>query len=153
MRILIVDDDHFTLLAMARPLRKAGYEVVEAMRAEQVMTAAEHGEFTIAVIDIFMSGMGALRRSSVFMREAQNVRFMQSHQAWVICLRKTRLKQRLRSALKAVSRSQLILMHCWILYVKLARRPRKQPLKVKFCLFRGCSTNIFGTYRANKFTC
>ncbi len=44
MRIFIVDDDHFTLLAMARPLRKAGYEVVEAMRAEQVMTAAEHGD-------------------------------------------------------------------------------------------------------------
>lgn len=60
MRILIVDDDHFTLLAMARPLRKAGYEVVEAMRAEQIMTAAEHGEFAVAVIDIFMPGMGGI---------------------------------------------------------------------------------------------
>jgi len=60
MRILIVDDDHFTLLAMARPLRKAGYEVVEAMRAEQIMTAAEHGEFTVALIDIFMPGMGGI---------------------------------------------------------------------------------------------
>jgi hypothetical protein len=29
------------------------------MRAEQVMTAAEHGEFTIADIDIFLPGMGA----------------------------------------------------------------------------------------------
>lgn len=60
MRILIVDDDHFTLLAMARPLRKADYEVVEAKRAEQVMTAAEHEEFTIAVIDIIMPGMGGI---------------------------------------------------------------------------------------------
>ena len=60
MRILVVDDDHFSLLAMARPLRKAGYEVVEAMRAEQIMTAAEHGEFTIAFIDIFMPGMGGI---------------------------------------------------------------------------------------------
>ena len=60
MRIFIVDDYHFTLLAMARPLRKAGYKVVEAMRAEQVMTAAEHGEFTIADIDIFLPGMGDL---------------------------------------------------------------------------------------------
>ena len=34
VRILIVDDDHVSLLAMARPLRKAGYDVVEAMRAE-----------------------------------------------------------------------------------------------------------------------
>ena len=59
MRIFIVDDDHFTFLAMTRPLRKAGYEVVEAMRAEQVMTVAEHGEFTIADIDIFLPGMGA----------------------------------------------------------------------------------------------
>ena len=60
MRILIVDDDPFTLLAMARPLRKIGYEVIEAMRAEQIMTAAEHGEFTVAVIDIFMPGMGGI---------------------------------------------------------------------------------------------
>ena len=31
------------------------------MRAEQVMTAAEHGEFTIADIDIFLAGMGGIK--------------------------------------------------------------------------------------------
>lgn len=60
MRILVVDDDHFSLLAIARPLRKAGYEVVEALRAEQVVAEAEKGRFDVAVIDIFMPGMGGI---------------------------------------------------------------------------------------------
>jgi len=61
MRILVVDDDHFSLLAMARPLRQAGYEVVEAMRAEQVLSAAEKGDFAIVIMDIFMPGMGGIQ--------------------------------------------------------------------------------------------
>ena len=60
MRILVVDDDHFALLAMARPLRKAGYEVMEAMRVEQVLEAAENGRFDIVVLDIFLPGMGGI---------------------------------------------------------------------------------------------
>lgn len=60
MRILVVDDDHFSLLAVARPLRQAGYEVVEAMRAEQVLAAAEKGDFGVIVMDIFMPGMGGI---------------------------------------------------------------------------------------------
>jgi CheY-like chemotaxis protein len=61
MHILVVDDDHFSLLAMARPLRQAGYEVVEAMRAEQVLKAAEHGEYSVVIMDIFMPGMGGIQ--------------------------------------------------------------------------------------------
>lgn len=61
MRILVVDDDHFSLLAMARPLRKVGYEVVEAMRAEQVLKPAENGDFAIVIMDIFMPGMGGIQ--------------------------------------------------------------------------------------------
>jgi CheY-like chemotaxis protein len=61
VHILVVDDDHFSLLAMARPLRQAGYEVVEAMRAEQVMKAAEHGEYKVVIMDIFMPGMGGIQ--------------------------------------------------------------------------------------------
>ena len=61
MRVLVVDDDHFSLLAIARPLRKAGYEVVEAMQAEQVVAAAEKGQYGIAIIDIFMPGMGGIQ--------------------------------------------------------------------------------------------
>ena len=60
MRILVVDDDHFSLLAMARPLRQAGYEVVEAMRAEHVVAAAESGDFRVIIMDIFMPGMGGI---------------------------------------------------------------------------------------------
>ncbi len=60
MRILVVDDDHFVLLAIARPLRKAGYEVVEASRIEQVVKAAESGKFDVAILDIFMPGMGGI---------------------------------------------------------------------------------------------
>jgi len=60
MRILVVDDDHFSLLAIARPLRKAGYEVVEALKAEQIVAEAEKGSVDIAVIDIFMPGMGGI---------------------------------------------------------------------------------------------
>lgn len=60
MRILVVDDDHFSLLAIARPLRKAGYDVVEATRFEQVLKAAEDGRFDVAVIDIFMPGIGGI---------------------------------------------------------------------------------------------
>ncbi|MBO6521639.1 MAG: response regulator [Rhodospirillales bacterium] len=60
MRILVVDDDHFSLLAVARPLRQAGYEVVEAMRAEQVVSAAENGDFGVVIMDIFMPGMGGI---------------------------------------------------------------------------------------------
>jgi len=61
MRILVVDDDHFSLLAMARPLRQAGYEVVEAMRAEQVLNDAEKGDFAVVIMDIFMPGMGGIQ--------------------------------------------------------------------------------------------
>jgi CheY-like chemotaxis protein len=61
MRILVVDDDHFSLLAMARPLRQAGYEVVEAMRAEQVLKPAQNGDFAIVIMDIFMPGMGGIQ--------------------------------------------------------------------------------------------
>ena len=60
MRILVVDDDHVVLLAIARPLRKAGYEVVEASRVEQVVKAAESGKFDVAILDIFMPGMGGI---------------------------------------------------------------------------------------------
>lgn len=60
MRILVVDDDKFAMRAMARPLRMAGYEVVEAMKPEQVIKAAEAGQFTIAIIDIFIPGMGGI---------------------------------------------------------------------------------------------
>lgn len=60
MRVLVVDDDHFSLLAVARPLRKAGYEVVEAMRAEHVVSAAEEGDFRVVIMDIFMPGMGGI---------------------------------------------------------------------------------------------
>ena len=45
---------------MARPLRQAGYEVTEAMRAEQVLSAAEKGDFGVIIMDIFMPGMGGI---------------------------------------------------------------------------------------------
>ena len=60
MRILIVDDDHVSLLSLARPLRKAGYDVVEAMRAEQIVSDAEDGRYDVIVMSIFMSGMGGI---------------------------------------------------------------------------------------------
>tara|TARA_R110002126_G_scaffold15518_12_gene63537 strand:+ start:337 stop:720 length:384 start_codon:yes stop_codon:yes gene_type:complete len=60
VRILIVDDDHVSLLAMARPLRKAGYDVVEAMRAEQIVGDAEDGRYDVIVMSIFMPGMGGI---------------------------------------------------------------------------------------------
>lgn len=60
MRILIVDKDHKSLLATARPLRKAGYDVVEAMRAEQVLSDAQKGRFDIVIMSIFLPGMGGI---------------------------------------------------------------------------------------------
>lgn len=60
MRILVVDDDHVSLLAMARPLRKAGYDVVEAMRAEQIVGDAEEGRYDVIIMSIFMPGMGGI---------------------------------------------------------------------------------------------
>jgi len=60
VRILIVDDDHVSLLAMARPLRKAGYDVVEAMRAEQIVDDAEEGRYDVIIMSIFMPGMGGI---------------------------------------------------------------------------------------------
>lgn len=60
MRILVVDDDKFSMRAMAQPMRMAGYEVVEAMKPEQVIKAAEAGQFQIAIIDIFIPGMGGI---------------------------------------------------------------------------------------------
>ena len=60
MRILIVDKDHKSLLAMARPLRKAGYDVVEATRAEQVLNDAQRGRYDIVIMSIFLPGMGGI---------------------------------------------------------------------------------------------
>ncbi len=60
MRILVVDDDHRSLLAIARPLRKAGFDVVEAMRAEQILGDAEKGRYDVIIMAIFMPGMGGI---------------------------------------------------------------------------------------------
>lgn len=60
MRILVLDDDRFAMRAMAQPLRMAGYEVVEAMKPEQVIQAAEQGQYAVAIIDIFLPGMGGI---------------------------------------------------------------------------------------------
>lgn len=60
MRILVVDDDKFAMRAMAQPLRVAGYEVVEAMKPEHVISAAESGTYSIAIVDIFIPGMGGI---------------------------------------------------------------------------------------------
>lgn len=60
VRILVVDGDKFALRATAQPLRVAGHEVVEAMKPEHVIAAAESGMYSVAIIDIFIPGMGGI---------------------------------------------------------------------------------------------
>ena len=76
MRIVVVDDDQFALLALTRPLRKAGYDVVEATRIEQVIEAAEQGRFDVAVVDIFMPGMGGIQAIERIHAKSPNCRIV-----------------------------------------------------------------------------
>jgi len=59
-RILVVDDDTFVLTMISRLLRRAGYDVFEAMRAEQAISAVGTTAFDAVLTDIFMPGIGGI---------------------------------------------------------------------------------------------
>lgn len=59
-RILIVDDDRLVLASLARGLRAAGYEIVEAACGEDALTAVEQAHPDLALLDMRMPGMSGL---------------------------------------------------------------------------------------------
>lgn len=59
-RILAVDDDRVMLDALARGLRKAGYEVLEATSGEQALQMAIDQRPDLAILDMRMPGMSGL---------------------------------------------------------------------------------------------
>jgi len=59
-RLLIVDDEDVVRRVVARHLRRAGYEVDEAARAEAALEQAERGDYALAIIDIQMPGHDGL---------------------------------------------------------------------------------------------
>ena len=59
-RILVVEDDTFVLTMISRLLRRAGYDVFEAMRAEQAISVVGNTAFDAVLTDIFMPGIGGI---------------------------------------------------------------------------------------------
>ncbi|MGQ0522339.1 MAG: ANTAR domain-containing response regulator [Betaproteobacteria bacterium] len=59
-RILIVDDDRLVLASLARGLRAAGYEIVEAAGGEDALTAVEQTHPDLVLLDMRMPGMSGL---------------------------------------------------------------------------------------------
>jgi putative two-component system response regulator len=59
-RLLIVDDEDVVRRVVARHLRRAGYEVDEAARAEAALEQVERSDYALAIIDIQMPGHDGL---------------------------------------------------------------------------------------------
>ena len=59
-RVLIIEDDTSMLALASRILRKDGYDVFEAMRAEQALELVAREDFHVVLTDIFMPGIGGI---------------------------------------------------------------------------------------------
>lgn len=59
-RLLIVDDEDVVRRVVARHLRRAGYEVDEAARAEAALELVDKADYSLAIIDIQMPGHDGL---------------------------------------------------------------------------------------------
>ena len=60
IRVLLVDDDRPTLMALADSMRRAGYVVSEAQAGEAALELAKTSAFDIALLDVRMPGMSGL---------------------------------------------------------------------------------------------
>lgn len=58
--ILLVDDDRLVLLTVAKGLRKAGYNVLEASSAAEAMTVCETELPDLAIFDVRMPGISGI---------------------------------------------------------------------------------------------
>lgn len=69
-RVLAVDDDRVMLDALARGLRKAGYEVLEATSGEQALQIAIDERPDLAILDMRMPGMSGLELARALREQA-----------------------------------------------------------------------------------
>lgn len=75
VRVLVVDDDRPMLESMARGLKRAGYEVIEATSGEQGLQLALSFQPDIAVLDVRMPGMSGLELA-LAIREQTTIPFL-----------------------------------------------------------------------------
>ena len=76
-RILVADDDASVLAAVAKLLRRAGYEVLQASDGERATEMLSEHPVDLAIVDIFMpkvDGMKLTTRGRVAARRPQTVR-------------------------------------------------------------------------------
>ncbi len=59
-RVLIIEDNTGMLTMVSRVLRSSGYDVFEAMRAEQALELVFREDFHAVLTDIFMPGIGGI---------------------------------------------------------------------------------------------
>ena len=59
-RILLVDDEQAILTLLSYPLRKDGYEVVQASDGGEALSRFEEGSFDLVVLDVMMPRMDGL---------------------------------------------------------------------------------------------
>jgi len=59
-RILVIEDNTGMLTMVSRVLRSSGYNVFEAMRAEQALDLVAREDLHAVLTDIFMPGIGGL---------------------------------------------------------------------------------------------
>lgn len=59
-RILIVDDDPFTLELLTESLSEQGFNPVAVQDGEKALNALDRGDFRVALIDLSLPGMGGM---------------------------------------------------------------------------------------------
>ncbi len=74
-RVLVVDDDQVILYTVSDALRRAGYEVVGAASAEEVLELIRDNPPDIALLDVSMPGMSGIDLSR-HLREKTEVPFL-----------------------------------------------------------------------------
>lgn len=70
-RVLVVDDDQVILCTVADGLRRAGYEVIEAVSGEEALKLIQEQQPDIALLDVSMPGMSGIDLSRQLREETE----------------------------------------------------------------------------------
>src|SRR3712207_6899027 len=86
-RILLVDDEQSLQTLLSFPLRKDGYEVVQATDGRQALARFGEGTFDLVVLDVMMprvDGLEVCRRLRARSRSEEHTSELQSRQ-YLVC--------------------------------------------------------------------
>jgi AmiR/NasT family two-component response regulator len=73
--VLVVDDDRLVLATLAKGLRQAGYDIHQAVSAEDALRVLDESVPDIAILDVSMPGMSGIELAKI-LRERSAVPFL-----------------------------------------------------------------------------